>query len=109
MAIKHGCTLPTGVAPTGVFVHEVRTSTEDVNIKVKDEDGRFAEGKSIEKVTKLSVRGEQASDASMPTVGGGSYTAASPHIDKVDTGDKNENAADFAIEASYAEDGEGDF
>ena len=110
MAIKHGSMdFPTGLTATGVLLHELVTTEEDVVHESMAKDGTFSEGKSIRKKTSYSASGEMLDTAALPSVGSGDAVASSPHVDSVRQTEKNEGAADFSIEAHEYAAGEGDF
>lgn len=110
MSIKHGTlALPSGITATGTLLHQLTVRIEDVNHEAMSATGAFQEGKSIRKRTSLSMQGEALSTLALPTVGAGVGSAASPHIDSTELTEKNEGAADFAIEAHYYAAGAGDF
>ena len=106
MALKHGCSLPTGITATGVLIHRVEKTSEAVEIESMDDEGKFVagQGKVLRIKTDILIRGEMLSTASLPAEGSSAATAASPKIDRVKTGDANEGASDFEIAAHYHED-----
>jgi len=110
MAIKHGAIAdPTGITLTGCLVHELRTREEDFAHEAFDSDGTFEDGKSIRTRTTKSMSGEALSTLSLPTVGSGAATSASPHIDSAEEVQKNEGASDFSVEAHHYSSGQGDY
>jgi pimeloyl-ACP methyl ester carboxylesterase len=66
-----------------------------------DSEGEFEEGKSLRLKTTLSCSGEQLSTSSLPAVGSGVGSSADPHINTVETTDKNEGISDFSVEGEY--------
>ena len=110
MSIKHGTiAAPTGINLTGCLIHELRTSEEDVVIEVMDSDGSFEDGKSIRKKTSYGLTGECLSTVSLPSAGVGDASASSPHVDRVETTEKNEGAQSFSLDAHVFADGAGDY
>jgi len=110
MAIKHSAlTAPTGVTITGVLIHEKETTEEDIAAEVFDNEGIFSDGKSLRTKTTHRTSGESLSTASLPTVGTGAATSASPKIDSVKETEKSEGAADFSVEDHYYSAGQGDY
>jgi len=107
---KHGALAdPTGIVLTGALLHEKRTKVEDKAFECNDNAGMFACGKSLSLKTTVSVNGEGLSTLSLPTVGTGAATAASPHIDDSEINDKSEGAAEFSLTAHYYGAGGGNF
>lgn len=108
--IKHGSlAAPTGITLTGCLLHELRTRIEDFSVEVMDAVGAFSAGKSLRKKVTQSMSGEGLSTMSLPTVGSGAATAASPHIDSSEDTEKNEGADAFSVEAHYFTAGEGNY
>lgn len=109
MALKHGTTMPAGITATGVLIHEVRTREEEKAIESNDENGKFSAGKGISKKTDITVSGDMLTAASLPAVGSGAATSASPRIRSKEVRDVNEDASKFTLEAHFHADGTGDY
>jgi len=112
MALQHGSMSdPSGITISGHLLHELRTRIEDVAVESLSADGTFSagQGKSIRKTTRRTMSGEALSTISLPTVGSGTATSGSPHIDSTELTEKNEGAADFVVEAHDHASGNGDY
>jgi len=111
MSLRHGSmTLPTGVDITGVNIHRVQETKEDVSIESMDDAGAFSgEGKSLRKKVNYLISGDCLDDLSLPAEGSGAATSASPKIQRAQITDENEGAATFEVEAYYYSDGAGDY
>ena len=110
MAIKHGTiTAPTGVTITGTLIHEKRTREEDVSIESMDSAGAFSVGKSIRKRVNHTTSGEKLTTAALPTVGSGAGSSSSPHVDSVESTERNEGAEEYTVEDHYFAAGVGDW
>lgn len=110
MAIKHGSlAAPTGITITGVLLHEKQTTNEEVAVEAFSEVGAFSTGKGIRKKTTHRTSGECLSTASLPTVGTGAGTSASPRVDRVEETEKSEGAAEFSVEDHFWAAGSGDY
>lgn len=108
MGIKHGVTLPTGIAITGALVHSLKTSVKDVAIKSYDETDQLAAIKSKRLDTTFDVSGELLATNSLPVAGTGAGSVADPHFESVDTEDKFDAASTFNLQATASEVGAGD-
>ncbi len=106
MALKHGCTVPSGITITGALIERVDIAKESRSIEKMDEDGKFAagQGKMLGGRTNITIKGTLLSTYSLPDEQSGAATAASPKIDKITTGDQNEDGTEFTLEAHYHED-----
>jgi hypothetical protein len=100
---------PTGITATGVIIHEVRETEEDMGFEYLDAAGAFEGGKSLRKKKTFGVRGICESTAALPDVGSGDGVTDTPHIDSTEIVDKNEGPADFSIAAHEYAAGEGDW
>jgi len=110
MAIKHGAiTDPTGVTLTGCLLHEKRTREEDFASEVFDNEGVFEDGKSLRTRTAIACSGEALSTVSLPTVGSGAATSASPKVDDSELVEKSEGAGEFTVNVHYYSAGQGDY